>query len=94
MLPGCILEYGYNYEGNDILIETTKAPQYCALLCNSTVGGLFYTYKYENKECRVKNSKAGRRKEKRRIISGNRQCAYPLSILQGKILKLSHFTTE
>ena len=76
---GCLIEDGIDYHDvknsrhQDIKVKRTANQQACADLSATTVGGLFWTWNKNNKNCIVKSSDSGK-KTLGHAVSGNRAC--------------------
>ena len=58
------------------MIKNSENSQACAQESISAKGGLYWTYRYSDKQCWVKSSDAGRTSENG-LVSGTRACAFP-----------------
>ena len=76
---GCLIEDRIDYHDvknsrhQDIKVKRTANQQACADLSATTVGGLFWTWNKNNKNCIVKSSDSGK-KTLGHAVSGNRAC--------------------
>merc|ERR1712061_310560 len=74
---GCIEEYGIDFYGRDIPggMKTTADSQECADFAASITGGLYWTFKKNEKMCYVKSSNSGRTTNGL-AVSGSRKCGW------------------
>ena len=76
---GCLIEDRIDYHDvknsrhQDIKVKRTANQQACADLSATTVGGLFWTWNKNNKNCIVKSSDSGKVAVSF-AVSGNRAC--------------------